>query len=293
VFIFYTLIGGHISVLKTDFSQILLILAGIGLMGAFLLSGSYGPVFPPARPFPFNENFSTLDLFILFITHSSTYFVGPDIYSRLFCSRDEKTAKRSVLISALVLLPVAFLLSYSGVYCNYLFPGFNYKTSSGLITLIQHILPNWGIGILVAALLAAVMSSASTTLLTSSLIMSDLTTHGLEKKNSLRNTKIYLVIIGIISMLFALWVQSIIDALLTALTFFSGAFIIPTAAGLLGFRTSSRKCVGAILIGGLVALTGKLVSINLNHVGGNLLIVAGFLVNALILFVPNHKRGNS
>ncbi len=292
VFIFNTLIGGQMSVLRTDFVQIILILTGIGLVSLFLLSGSYGPALPPARTFPFNDHFSVLDLFVLIMIHSSTFFVGPDIYSRIFCARDEKTAKRSVLIAAIILIPVAFMLSYCGVYSHFMFPGLNIKTSSGLITLIEHTLPDWGIGVLTAALLAAVMSAAATTLLTSSIILSDVTSHGLQQEKSLRNTRIYVILVGIVSMFFALWVQSIIDALLTALTFFSGAFIIPTAAGIMGFRTTSGHSSRAILIGGLVAVAGKLIGIRLNLFYGNLIIISGFVINALLLFYP-YKFGKN
>ncbi|MGV8096516.1 MAG: hypothetical protein AB2L24_32060 [Mangrovibacterium sp.] len=49
------------------------------------------------------------------MTFSSTFVVGPDIYSRVFCARDEATARKSVIMVASVLIPFAFVLIYLGV----------------------------------------------------------------------------------------------------------------------------------------------------------------------------------
>jgi SSS family solute:Na+ symporter len=138
--------------------------------------------------------------------------------------------------------------------------------------------------LLIAALLSAVMSSASTALLTSSTIISDPISKGLDQISSLRNTKIIMLIIGLLSIVLSLNVQSIIQSLLIALTIFSGAFIVPTAAGLLGFRASKIRSSTAMITGGAIALTGKIIALNGKSIIGNLLIIAGFALNALILF---------
>jgi len=144
----------------------------------------------------------------------------------------------------------------------------------------------------VAALLSAVMSTGSTTLLTSSTIISDLFSTGLEKRASMRNTKIIMLIIGILSILLSLSVHSIIQSLLIALTIFSGAFIIPTITGLLGFTASMKISRTAMLTGGIVALTGKIVALNGENLTGNLLIITGFILNALILLSDARTRKN-
>ena len=293
VFIFYTLIGGQISVLKTDLYQSFIIIGGIVLTAIYIFfKDPLSPFSMTELKFPFNEGFHPFDLVVLLLTYSSTFVVGPDIYSRIFCAENERIARKSVLISALVLIPFSLCITFLGVFAAYKFPEIHQLNGSALIPVMLNTLPEWGIGLLVAALLSAVMSTGSTTLLTSSTIVSDLFSKGLEKRTSMRNTKIIMLIIGTLSILLALSVHSIIQSLLIALTIFSGAFIIPTITGLLGFTTSIKISRAAMLTGGVVALAGKITALNGENLIGNLLIIMGFILNALILLKGIRTRKN-
>jgi len=149
---------------------------------------------------------------------------------------------------------------------------------------MNHILPAWGIGLLVAAILSAVMSSAATTLLTSAVIVTNTFKEDLDSKSSLRLTKVIMLIIGLLSILLSLKVTSIVQSLLIALTFFSGAFILPVLAGLVGFRNNRLHSNLAMIFGGLTALAGKIISIYADHMTGNLLILSAFILNGSLLF---------
>ena len=102
-----------------------------------------------------------------------------------------------------------------------------------------------------------------------------------------------MLVIGILSIILALNVQSIIQSLLIALTIFSGAFIVPTAAGLFGFRTGKLKSAFAMITGGIIALAGKIIALNGDNTLGNILIITGFVLNALILFIGNNQKISS
>jgi len=208
--------------------------------------------------------------------------VGPDIYSRLFCAKNEKTASRSILIVALVLIPVSFGLTYMGIISQQ-------AQNTGIVSFAENLLPGWAYGLFIAALLSAVMSSADTTLLTSSMIFNQLFTGDLDNKNSLKSTRLIVVFMGVLSILIALFVTSIIQALLFALTFFSGAFVVPTLAGLLNIRVNKNRVVYAIIIGGLVALSGKLIHNFYDEVLGNIIIILSYRINMAILFVRQER----
>ncbi len=285
LFIFYTVIGGQVSVIKTDLYQSFIIILGVLAIAVYLLL--WVPVKPveiTVMKFPFNNGFRPMDLFVLFLTYSATFLVGPDIYTRLFCANSEQVARKSVLLTALILIPFAFMITYLGVFSAHQFPNFDFKQGSSLISVMNYILPEWGIGLLVAAILSAVMSSASTTLLTSSVIVANTINKDLDSPVSLRQTKLILIFIGLTSILLSLKVTSIVQSLLIALTFFSGAFIVPVLAGLLGFRNNRLHSNLAIVLGGLVALAGKITGMYGNNLTGNILILGAFLLNGLLLF---------
>ncbi len=277
VFIIYTLLGGQLSILKTDTLQSVLIVAGLLALFISIPGHTDSTLIEPLKfSALFNDKFSILDLVVLILTYSVTFVVGPDIYSRVFCARDEKTASRSVISVAILLIPISFILTYLGL--------FSQTNEAGLIAFAADVIPPWAYGLFIAALLSAVMSSADTTLLTSSMILSELINGNLEKKSALLYTRYLIVLIGILSVFIALFITSIIQSLLLALSFFSGAFVIPVLAGLLKLKVNKRNVITAMIAGGMTALAGKLVGIPGNTEAGNFIIILSYFVNGAILF---------
>ena len=284
VFIIYTLLGGQLSILKTDTLQSALIITGLVILFVITLPAKGTEVEPFKIGAVFNGSFGVLDLVILILTYSVTFVVGPDIYSRVFCARNEKTAARSVISVAIILLPISFGLTYLGI--------FSASSGEGIVSFAQHLLPAWAYGLFLAALLSAVMSSADTTLLTSSMILSELITGNLKLQKALRLTRILIIVMGLASIIIALYVTSIIQALLLALTFFSGAFIVPTLSGLLRLKTNKKRVIPAIVTGGIVALAGKIVFLTGYELSGNLIVILSYVVNATLLFYPFQPNKN-
>lgn len=282
VFILYTLIGGQKSILKTDAFQSVLILTGIIFLFILIRSKEIGtnPEVFNVNPV-INSNFSVLDLIILILTYSTTFIAGPDIYSRIFCAKSEKTATYSILFVAILLIPFAFILTSVGISSGTFG---NDAQSIGLISMGESFMPAWAFGLLIAALLSAVMSSADTTLLTASMIFSELIHGSLDKNQSYNSTRFSIVVIGLLSIVVSIFVTSIIQSLLLALAFFSGAFVIPVIAGLLKLKVNKKNVVAAILAGGMIALAGKIISIYFHELVGNLLIISSYLCNSILLF---------
>jgi len=163
------------------------------------------------------------------------------------------------------------------------------NASEGIVVFAGNLLPAWAYGLFAAALLSAVMSSADTTLLTSSMILSELTTGSLEHKKALSLTHIYILIIGIASIIIALFITSVIQTLLFALTFFSGAFVVPTLAGLLNLKVNKKRVLAAIITGGIMALSGKIIKDFYNDHLGNYIIILTYVINTILLFTPFRK----
>jgi solute:Na+ symporter, SSS family len=283
VFITFTLFGGQIGILKTDTLQSAILL--VGLLVVFMYSFFISDL-KAAEPIRldalFNSSFKPFDLVILILTYSVTFVVGPDIYSRVFCARTDKIAIQSILITAVLLIAIAFALTWLGF-----FAGRN--SSTGEISFASLHLPEWMFGLFIAALLSAIISSG-TTLLNAAMILSELTTGNLQHKKALIFTSIYVIVIGLISIGIALFVSKIIETLLFALTFFSGAFIVPTVAGLLNVPVNKKNIVVSIVSGGVIALSGKIIA-TLHHTEtGNFMIILAYAVNALFLFWPVKKR---
>ena len=89
---------------------------------------------------------------------------------------------------------------------------------------------------------------------------------------------------GIVALLLALVFTDIIGTLLLALAVYAGAFTVPILWGLLGLRAKPKFVAAAIVIGGILALAGKLCPAGtLGAHTGDILMIAAFAVNAAIL----------
>jgi SSS family solute:Na+ symporter len=75
-----------------------------------------------------------------------------------------------------------------------------------------------------------------------------------------------------------------------ALSFYSGAFIIPMVAALFNLPFNKRFSIAAMLSGGTMALTGKIL-MTFNHLTiGQYILISGFVLNAILIFFPYGKE---
>lgn len=271
VFIFYTVIGGQISIIKTDFFQALLIFTGIALM-LIMAFAKYGSPLSLNLPetflsFPVNNYFRYKDILVFFLFVGTSFIAGPDIYSRILSARDSRTAQKSLFISAFMIMIIALAVTLIGIYAK----GVNsHVTPEGaFLDLAINTLPEGLKGLLFAALLAAVMSSADTCLLTSGVILSadilkPVFYKAANEAKELMYTRIIILILGILSLCIALYIDGIIKALLFALTVYTSGIIIPVLFGFYRkkFSLNGAGAICACTLGGGTALFMEITGMN-------------------------------
>jgi SSS family solute:Na+ symporter len=213
--------------------------------------------------------------------------VGPDIYSRIFCAGNEKIARKSVILVAILLLPVAFILTFLGITAS---AGSTASNTSTFILPGISYLPSWGLGIMATIMLSAIMSSAATTLLSSSTILTELVNGNLDRPGSFHLTRLFIVVQGSISLWIALKQTSILGTLMLSLSFFSGAFILPVLAGIAGWKVNKQTAFAAMIAGGITAFSGKILQEILHLEWGYWLILAAYIINGVLLFFPGEKH---
>jgi SSS family solute:Na+ symporter len=291
VFVAYTIIGGQHAIIRTDSLQAVIIFAGIfGALAMVLVNlGGFGglrnALSAERFAFPLSAQFDGYELVKLLLLVGLAYVVGPDMYSRLFCARDAGVARRSVFWTALLIIPVALGIALIGMGAAALFP--DISSGQAFPTVIKEVLPPALGGIVLAALLCAFMSSADTTLLTASTILSvDIVG---KLKPSLSREKLLVVsrwgiaVMGAAALVLALYLNNIVDAILFAYTVYTGGLIIPVLAGFYKDRLKVTP-IGALIAiigGGVLALVSKLLDIKY-------LDVISLLVSGLLLFTVSY-----
>ena len=239
VFVIYTFWGGQLSVIRTDSWQLVLFVAGLLLCLVLVFASSIGPDATSAMSipaghldFPVSVDFGWYDLLVYYpLIVALPFLVGPDLISRVLCARDGRVARRSVFVAAVAIVPIAFLLALLGLLIRAHFSGL--PPDGALPEAVRQLVPIGIRGLVVAGFLAAIMSSADTTLVTASTILSlnvVSRVKPLAESEQLGATKVCLVIVGILAWLIAGFQQGIIDALLLGYTIYVGGVVVPTVA---------------------------------------------------------------
>jgi SSS family solute:Na+ symporter len=279
LFILYTVMGGQISVIGTDLPQLLLVVAGLagslwfGLRAAGGFAGLAAALPPGFFRFPVSPGFSASDLALLALVVGSTYLIGPDMLSRLLCSRDEAGARRGIVLSIAVIVPLALVIALIGMVARALYPGAG--PEAALPLLMKGTLPPLLAGLAMLALLSAFLSSADTTLLTLATVLAvDLAGLDLGRLGSRRSLGLLrglTALAGAAAVLVGLFSGGIIPSLLLAYTVFSGGLFVPILAALVGRPLRPQAAIAAAAAGGALALAGKLLE-------ADAIIAAGFAV---------------
>ncbi|MBA7666767.1 Sodium/glucose cotransporter [subsurface metagenome] len=297
VFVVYTLVGGQHAIIRTDTIQTVIIFAGI--FGALILLlvniGGLGGLIDklPAGQFafPLSSQFDGYELVKLLFLVGLTYVVGPDMYSRLFCARDSRVASISVLWTALLIIPVALAITVIGMGASVLFP--DILPVQAFPTIIKEVLPPFLGGIVLAALLCAFMSSADTTLLTAGTILSmDIVGQvkpSLSREKMMVISRWGIVLLGAASLVLALYLGDIVNAILFAYTVYTGGLIMPILAGFYKDRlkVTPLGALVAIAGGGSTALVSKLLNIKYLDLGSLLI---SLLLLFMVSFIENRLK---
>lgn len=268
IFIVYTILGGQNSVMSTDLFQAFLIFGGIitAVIAAYI---KHGPLVAELLPvghlnFPANQNLGYMEILMFFMFVGTSFIAGPDIYSRILSSKDNKSAIKSVFAAALIIALFSVFIVLIGLYSKMISPGIDAENSFQF--LIINSTPEILQGVVFAALLAAFLSSADTCLLTSGIILTNDIISPVIFKNRLKDkykliiTKIVIFICGLWSLIIALYVNGIIKSLLFALTVYTAGIVLPV---ILGFYREKLKlnyygATAGIISGGASAIILKL-----------------------------------
>ena len=258
--ILYTALGGQLSVVKTDKIQLVVILLGLVLCCGYLYFSTDGAVSTAVEQTELlNASYGWTDLLNYFFIIGGVYFLGPDILSRNFLSKDGKTAKRSAWITGLVLIAVALVITMIGIWAR------NYLTAEQLegqktLLVVTGILPKW-IGLLLSlGLLSAILSSTDTCLINAATIL----TRDILGKKDVLWVRGAVLLLGAVSTVIAVCGSGNIISILTgAYSIYTPGVIFPLLVAILSYKKKGiRRGIWmlAVALGGIFGLLGTFLS---------------------------------
>ncbi len=282
IFIVYTALGGLWAATITDFIQV--IIAGVGvILAAALVIGKAGGfagletlVLQSSGGcskgyFSFFGMARTTVIWILIPTIMYT-LIGQDFYQRLFAAKDKVTARTASLVGGIFLIVISFFPAIVGMGAKAFFPEL---TEGGLAvpTVIKNLFPVGVSAVVLAALLAAIMSTADSLLTAgTSHFIKDIylelfhTGGQIDEKRMLKLSRITTVVLGVTALFIALAVPMIIDALIYSYTMYTAGVFIPVIGGIVWKRATRAGAVAGIAGGALLAIIGILLKVDVSGI---------------------------
>lgn len=297
IFIVYTALGGLWAATLTDFIQVIIAGVGVIIAGSLVLGDAGGfqglhqmiqkshETFDPKYFSLFGMAGKSI-VWLLVPTVMYT-LIGQDFYQRLFAAKNEITAKNACLVGGIFLIIISFFPAIIGIGAKAYFPELT-DGSLAVPNMVKEIFPI-GVGaVVLAALLAAIMSTADSLLTagTSHFVKDfwvEIIHPGKEfdEKQMLRLSRISTLILGVIALIIALSVPMIIDALIYSYTMYTAGVFIPVIGGIVWKRATKEGALSALIVGALVAIVGILAKLNI----GGIPVEAYSAVGSLVLFI--------
>ncbi len=201
----YLLLGGFKAVIKTDFIQFLIMFF---VFIFILFTINVGTFAPEQIDFINIGSFSIIAYLVLGIF---AVFAGADVWQRIFSAKDVKTVRKGSYIAAILFIIFGVALTIIGIAARNNFP--NIDSSQALYYGLLQLIPASLVGIVVIAILAALMSTIDTELF---YLSSSIAKDFFYRRNKIMEDKIAKIIkisligLAIVSMMIAIFVSQIL-----------------------------------------------------------------------------------
>lgn len=297
VIILYTTLGGMIADQISDLIQFLIILVGLAIATPIVINGCGGWT-AISQKLPGDQlSISKIGWVVIFgyiFNYFCTFLSGPEMISRFESAKDEITAKKASLLSALLMALMAVfptLLGLAALAMKDSIPNITGGTSMMAVT--QHFAPTIITGLVSAAIISATMSSADSNLLCmSTMFINDIYTpylakdKKLEEKNIIFYTRACNVIASIIAILVSLLKINIITMNTFAFAIRCAGPFAAYALGLVIPRATKHSGQISIITGTIGVIFWQILSGG-NFLFGILPVVFGCGIGTITFFLIN------
>ncbi len=273
VVVYYSTVGGIRAVVKTDVLQFVILVGGIGAAAGYLYlqNGGFEGIVERVGPQPFqvvNEHWSAIKIGTMFAAFLLGEMLVPPYAVRCFIARDAGQARWGVAgagIFLLCFLPIAtFVMGVSAQADPEVVAEIEQQQQSGKAdaqivfpTLMRQTFPPVFAGVMIAALIAAVMSSGDSCLsCISTIVMEDIYRAGLDREASdqvlLRVGRNATLLTGVLAARCACLFSDIVKILSFVYDFWAPTMVFPFLVGIFWYRRQRIQAVVAAMICGFL-----------------------------------------
>lgn len=267
IVLFYTILGGMWSITLTDIIQFIVMTIGVFFIMFPFSVNSVGGLTVLFSSVPEAHlsltNIGWDRIFQYFLLYFFGLMVSQDIWQRVFTARSQKVAKSSAISAGVYSVLYGLVLSIVGMCALVLLPNLG-ETQSAFTSLALEILPPGLLGLVLASVCSALMSNASGAIFASAtLITNDIIKVYVKKdmtdRDIINTSRMVILGLGVLAIIFSVWIQNILVALDMAYAILSGAIFVPLIVGLYWKRVTSKAAFYSIIASSLVIFISFLI----------------------------------
>lgn len=262
IVIVYSTVGGMRAVVLTDVVQFCVLAIGIPAVLVFgiVKLGGFSAIkaAAPAGHFSIPAEGMTIAAFMsLFLTFLLGETLVPPYVQRLFMAKDATHTARGTMLSGIFSIPFFAITGAIGLLALTLDPKMD--PNLAMPSVIRTVLPAGVRGIVIAGIISIVMSSADSFLNGAATccindVVKPLRRNPMSKRSELLLAKLTNCLVGILAVVFAIMIPSVLDILIYAYNFWAPIIVVPLAAVLLGFRVTRAGFMAGTLAGAVGTL---------------------------------------
>ncbi|TDT40882.1 SSS family solute:Na+ symporter [Streptomyces sp. BK208] len=263
----YSTLGGMWSITLTDMVQFVVKTIGVLLLllpVAVVKAGGFGAMkaqLPTEYFDPLGIGGETIFTYVLIYTFGM--LIGQDIWQRVFTAGSDRTAKWGGTVAGTYCLVYAVAGAVIGTAAKVLYPKLA-SPDDAFATIVKDELPVGVRGLVLAAALAAVMSTSSGALIACATVANnDIwsrvrgAVRGAERAeghDEVKGNRVFILAMGVAVILIAIGLNDVVEALTVAYNLLVGGLLVPILGGLLWKRGTAQGALAAVAVGGLAVV---------------------------------------
>ncbi|MFE2421623.1 sodium:solute symporter [Streptomyces hokutonensis] len=263
----YSTLGGMWSITLTDMVQFVVKTIGVLLLLlpiAVVKAGGFGEMkakLPTGYFDPLGIGGETIFTYVLIYTFGM--LIGQDIWQRVFTAGSDRTAKWGGTVAGTYCLGYALAGAVIGTAAKVLYPNLG-SADDAFATIVKDELPVGVRGLVLAAALAAVMSTSSGALIACATVANnDIWSKlrgavrrdaGEEQHDEVRGNRAFILVMGVAVIVTAIALNNVVEALTVAYNLLVGGLLVPILGGLLWKRGTAQGALASVAVGGLAVV---------------------------------------
>lgn len=260
IVVLYSVVGGMWSITLTDILQFVIMTVGIFFILLPLAVSRAGGFSGMREELPASYFDLTAigwqTIFTYFLLFFFGIMIGQDIWQRVFTARDDGVARWGTLAAGVYCLLYGIAGALIGMAAKVILPNLQ-AADNAFAEVTKAALPAGLVGLVLAAALAAVMSTASATLLASSTILAnDVYARFLVRgdHNRVAVSRFFTLVVGVIVLVVSLLVKDVVGALTVAYDLLVGAVCVPVIGAFFWPRATAAGALASIVVGSVVVV---------------------------------------